>query len=132
MCLYIDALKTERELCNEETRTFFKLFIKESDYLKTPYMSFIIRVPGQIILPNPEKQDSSYIIEKGAFHARTSEISLKIDIFFSKFFERDNNGEHVSLPIEVTHKDIIAYGIQNDVALRSYRITKKTWDSVFK
>lgn len=76
MCLYIEALKTERELCNE--------------------------------------------------------IFLKMDIFFSKFFERDKNSEHVSLTIEVTHKDIMAYGIQNDVALRSYRITKEAWDSVFK
>jgi len=72
------------------------------------------------------------MIEGDAFHARTREESLHQDEFFSDFFERDKNGEHVRLPIFAENKDIIAFGNQNDVALKSYTITEKTWKSVFK
>ena len=95
---------------------------------------FTINEPGLITFPVfPEKREKLYpeIIDHDAFHARITEEALKMDIFFAEFFKRDKMGELIKLPIKVTYNDIIAYGIQNDVAFKAYTITEESWNSTF-
>ena len=127
----MDKFKTQLELKNKETKTFYKLFIKENNTLISPYQFFEVKKPGYVTLEEPFKGESSDMIGKGAFHARVTEKALDADEFFSKFFENNKNGTHIRLQITVRHRDLIAYGSQDDVAVKGYTITEDVWDSVF-
>lgn len=130
MCLYVNRIKTEQELKNKCVIpfTFYKVFIKISDHLLSPYWSFPIQKPGRIIMPDPVLLGEQEMIGKDAFHARTRKEALKHDSFYCGFFER---GEPVEVIIHANHKDIIAFGIQDDVALKAFTITFSDWSSIF-
>lgn len=131
MCLYISKWKTDQESKDKSKRTFFKLFIKESDHLKTPYQSFVIKKAGRVVLPSKEFRERIYdIIGEEGFHARTTEEAIKMDIFYYEYFHKEK-AEHVIIEIEVNPEDIVAYGIQNDVAFKSYTIPQDVWNKIF-
>ena len=128
MCLYVNHIKTEKELENRASRIFYKIFIRASDYLSTPYWSFRVDNPGKYTLANAVSYTGQEMIGKGVFHARTRKSALKQDLFYCEFFEC---GKPVVVPIHADIEDILAFGVQDDVALRTFTITKETWDSTF-
>jgi hypothetical protein len=137
MCLYVNVSKTEQELKNPEPRVFFKIFVKAKDcpftpYAKdclfTPYWKYSIYQPGTVIVPHPVLFEGQPMINENAFHARTTEKALKQDSFYCEYFDR---GKPLNVTINANHEDIIAFGIQDDVALKAYTITKETWNLIF-
>ena len=134
MCLYIDKLKTEYELrTSSDVQTFWKLFIKHNDYLETPYQHSIIKKAGIFKIDKPitlEEAIKTIGVNERAFHARVEKDALKQDKFFAEYFS--NNLVCVSVPIKVNKKDIIAYGIQDNVCFGAYEITQEDWDNIFK
>lgn len=126
MCLYIDYMKTLKELEDRNPRTFYKIFIRFSDYLLTPYWSFQVPGPGTYVIMNPQSLKEQGMINEGAFHARTKESALQQDIFFCEFFEK---GEPITVPVNVKAKDIIAFGMVNE-AFKAFTITDETWSSI--
>jgi hypothetical protein len=133
MCLYVDLSKTKKELeKSENIWTFWKLYIKYKDRLETPYFSFVIKKFGIYKIENPIalKDVNANMVGNRAFHARLCEESLKQDLFYADFFKC---GEVcINVPIKVKKKDIIAFGMMDNVCFRAYEILKETWDSIFK
>lgn len=128
MCLYVNVSKTEQELKNTEPRIFYKVFVKAKDHLLTPYWTFSIHEPGKVIIPDPVSLGMHPMINGDAFHVRTTEGALKQDAFYCEYFDR---GKPINVTINANHEDIIAFGVQDDVALKAYTITEETWNSIF-
>lgn len=131
MCLYVSHGKTEQKLAEPPPASphmFYKVFVKTDTHLISPYWSFKIDRPGRIYIPHPAILDGQEMIGKGAFHARTHEGALKQDAFYCEFFDR---GEPVEIIIHALQEDIIAYGVQDDVALKGFIISFTSWYSIF-
>jgi hypothetical protein len=135
MCLYIDNIKTEQELAKDvPVWTFYKLFLKrdnpEIKILRTPYRDFEVRSSGIKSIPNNEiiDQCGNISIWGGVFHARVDEKSIKQDMGWVDCFLP--HLVPVCLPILVKKEDIVAFGIQDDVAVMSYEITQEVWDKI--
>lgn len=129
MCLFVNRIKTIQEWQNRAPRVFYKVFVKATDHLFTPYWRFSVNAPGQYCLANAVSFEDQEMIGKGAFHARTKESALVQDEYYCEHFEL---GKPVRVPILVDVDEITAFGVVNDVALRAFTITHKTWDSIFK
>jgi len=129
MCLIVDRNKTWsiRSPSGELRYQFYKVFVIKEDYLITPYFKFRVNGPGEIEMQGAENYGGQLFINK-AFHARTTEESTKMDKFHAEFFEM---GKTVVLPITVVYFDIIAFGLDDKVAFKSYKITEETWRKVW-
>jgi hypothetical protein len=130
MCLYVNRIKTEQELKTSQTSShiFYKVFVKTSDHLLSPYWAFPIHKPGKVMVPDPISLGELEMINGNAFHARTREEALQQDSFYCEFFDR---GEPVNVVIHANHKDIIAFGVKDDVALKAFTISFTDWYSIF-
>jgi hypothetical protein len=131
MCLYVNKQLTMIGLSSsKDIKTFWKLFVKHESYLETPYLKYKVNSPGLITVDNPIIWDSNIeIIGGGAFHLRTHEEALKRDEFHAEFFEM---GKVVKIPVQVTFEDIIAFGGDENVAVRAYMISVQEWNKIFK
>ena len=127
MCLYINYIETLKELKNKNLRTFYKIFVKVSNYIITPYWSFKVSRPGEYRLMTAQSLKEQGMINEGAFHARTKKGALQQDIFFCEFFEK---GQPIIIPINVKTEDIIAFGMVNDVAFKAFTVTDEAWNSI--
>jgi hypothetical protein len=142
MCLYVDKITTIQELEKEfDTRTFYKLFILKKDgpkptHIESPYLDFKIRWPGRVELPwsayrlTSEEALDRVIVTDRAFHVRATEEALKIDRFWVEFFDKAKKENVVSLPVTVRKEDIICFGLQDQVAVKAYEISKESWLSM--
>lgn len=131
MSLYVSRRVTEIELKDTSSRVFYKVFLKQSKCLKTPYHKYIVNNYGVITVSNPIKRGdlkSGDLISGGAFHARIDIKSTKQDKFYADFFEL---GETVTVPIYVRYEDIIVYGLQDSVAIIAYEIKRDVWNGIF-
>jgi len=131
MCLYIDYRTTKLELRNRESKIFYKVFLKKTDYLETPYQKYIIKGPGIITVPDPLNRldiDRAIMVSRGALHARTTHDATKQDEFYAHFFKM---GETIVIPIHVEYEAILVYGLQNSVAITAYEIKEETWKGIF-
>lgn len=130
MCLYVDEYKTELERSNLSPRHFLKVFVRNENYLVTPYHKYKVVGPG--ILVAPAKNGPLMVakmVSSGVFHARTTGQALKPDLFWCDQFEL---GFCVVLEIIVQANDIVAYGNQDNVAFTRYEIAQAEWDRAIK
>ena len=130
MCLYVDAYKTEQERSSSSPRHFLKVFVRNENYLLTPYHKYKVIGPG--ILVAPAKNGPLIVanmVSSGVFHARITGLALKPDLFWIDQFEL---GFSVILEIIVQAKDIVAYGNQDNVAFTRYEIAAAEWGRAIK
>jgi hypothetical protein len=103
------------------------VFVIKENYLVTPYFGYRVNGPGEIEMQDAEKYDGQLFINK-AFHARTTEEATKMDKFHAEFFEK---GKTVVLPIRVVYFDIIAFGMDDKVAFKAYKIFEEDWSTIW-
>ncbi len=131
MCLYIDHQITNSKKMDTEPQIFFKVFLKKEDqskkkYLETPFLHYKVDREGLHEVALTDKY-SDTDIGSGAFHARTKETSIGQELSWIKQFEL---GKYAVVKIHVKAKDIIAYGNQDDVAVKAYEITSEDWKKI--
>jgi len=128
MCLYVDKKKTEAELKDHSVRIFIKVFFKKDKGLLTPYMKYSVSGPGVYTAPESRKPFTD-MVGDGAFHARTDLNAIKQDLFWIEQFDL---GTPVIHKVTVKAEHLIAFGNQDNVAYKTFEITKEDWDNPLK
>lgn len=130
MCLYVDRRETDRQLQDKSNRVFFKLFccLHADSIMRTPYRLFPIKDYDTLIkVESPASRTTRKDISEGAFHARLTKEAVELsDVEQTDYFIKGNHSLYI-LPIHVYYEDIIAYGLQGDVAVKAFTITKHDW-----
>ena len=145
MCLYVDhttSINKFNSLEGKETVTFYKsfdgIYRKGKLFLKHYYRNskFEYDGPGIYYEDKPitrEEALNSITVGEGAIHAHSDRKKLflsNIDRGCAKESYRYTNCRVHNLPIKVKVKDILVFGLSKDVAITSFEITEKTWNSL--
>jgi hypothetical protein len=150
MCLTVNREKTKRHssITTNKKHRFYKIFKIHENELRTYFQNKIIETDSQIIdcnaffidikkaLPSifePKQffddikkafdiieMNTKISLSNGVLHAYTNLYNLNNAIRF-------NDSKSIIIPIIVESNDIIAFGINGDVCMLKYKISKHSW-----